>query len=572
MVGLTQSAGLDLGTTLWFTGIYNLITGLVYDVPIPVQPMKTIAAVALSGNGLTIPEIMAAGIFVSATVLVLGATGLMGVANRLTPAAVVRGMQLGVGLQLAQRGFSNIWYATDPVSGKASTAMNSIFGVNGIFVGLFFVVFTLLGVYNVPRRARVRGAGADDDADVTSPPPPVGAKAGSSSPRSVDSIKDSALSSDVSADVDDGPDVEEGRRGPRGDGDGNGDGDGDGVDEDEEGAVVVAQTVPRSRLETLQDALESKVLRYVYIAGDKACEAVGETRDTRHLARSTSCCAGRNTPRSVSRPSPALPTHNPRNIPAALVIVVIGVILVFAFDPSIVSTLSMGPSTPQVVVPNAAEWKTGILRAGLPQLPLTTLNSVISVTHLSNEWFPDRYMRPGSIATSVGIMNLVGCWFGAFPSCHGAGGLAAQVRFGARWGTAPVLLGLFKILIALLFGSSLIGIFQAFSTSMLGAMLVFSGIELATVAKGQGGERGVCVMLLVAAVGLSTKNIAIGVLIGLVCAYILAVWDWLLDEAAATRWWWCLGRRGGTNQRTNQRTNEPTNQRTNEPTNEPQHD
>ncbi len=532
MVGLTQSAGLDLGTTLWFTGIYNVITGLVYDVPIPVQPMKTIAAVALSGNGLTIPEIMAAGIFVSATVLVLGATGLMGVANRLTPAAVIRGMQLGVGLQLAQKGFSNIWYATDPVTGKASTAMNSIFGVNGIFVGLFFVVFILLGVYNIPRRARVRGDGADADADAdAASPPPVDAKAVSSSPRSVDSIKDSLSSSDVSADVDDRPDVEEGGAG--------------------KGAVV--PTAPRSPLETLRDVLESKILRYVYTAGDKACEAVGETRDTRHLARSTSCCAGRNTPRPVSRPSPALPTHNPRNIPAALVIVVIGVILVFAFDPSIVSTLSMGPSTPQVVVPNAAEWKTGILRAGLPQLPLTTLNSVISVTHLSNEWFPDRYMRPGSIATSVGIMNLVGCWFGAFPSCHGAGGLAAQVRFGARWGTAPVLLGLFKISIALLFGSSLIGIFQAFSTSMLGAMLVFSGIELATVAKGQGGERGVCVMLLVAAVGLSTKNIAIGVLVGLVCAYILAVWDWLLDWATTTvgRWW----RRRG-------RTNEPTNQRT----------
>ena len=227
----------------------------------------------------------------------------------------------------------------------------------------------------------------------------------------------------------------------------------------------------------------------------------------------------------------SLPSYNPRNIPAALVIVIIGVILVFAFDPSIVSTLSLGPSTPSVIVPTATEWKTGILRAGLPQLPLTMLNSVISVTHLANQWFPDRYMRPGSIATSVGLMNLVGCWFGAFPSCHGAGGLAAQVRFGARWGTAPVLLGLFKIFISLLFGSSLIGIFQAFSTSILGSMLVFSGIELASVAKGQRGERGTCVMLLVAAIGLSTKNIAIGVLIGLVSTYMLAIWDFLLDKA-----------------------------------------
>lgn len=42
-------------------------------------------------------------------------------------------------------------------------------------------------------------------------------------------------------------------------------------------------------------------------------------------------------------------------------------------------------------------------------------------------------------------MNLVGCWFGAMPVCHGAGGLAAQHVFGARGGGAVVLLGATKI-------------------------------------------------------------------------------------------------------------------------------
>ncbi len=48
----------------------------------PVQPMKTIAAVALSGTPLTIPQISAAGMFVGASVLVLGATRMMGLAQR----------------------------------------------------------------------------------------------------------------------------------------------------------------------------------------------------------------------------------------------------------------------------------------------------------------------------------------------------------------------------------------------------------------------------------------------------------------------------------------------------------
>ena len=70
----------------------------------------------------------------------------------------------------------------------------------------------------------------------------------------------------------------------------------------------------------------------------------------------------------------------------------------------------------------------GIIRAGLPQLPVTTLNSVVAVCQLSADAFPGRAASPVAVATSVGLMNLAGAWFGAMPCCHGAGGLAAQAR------------------------------------------------------------------------------------------------------------------------------------------------
>jgi hypothetical protein len=483
VVALTQDIGLDLGTTLLFTGVYNVITGLLYNVPVPVQPMKTIAAVALSGSGLTLPEVMAAGIFVSGTVLILGATGLMGVANRLTPRCIIKGMQLGVGLQLGQKGFQMIWYEGD------GGDMNSVWGVSGIFVGMFFVVFILLAMYNTHGSGQTPQVGPDKPQHNTVPE--------SSSGKLESEIKCSSSSSLV-----DSIDLEspEETRDPTG---------------NQKNKIPITVSMDASR-----EYIEAKLLKYLYLCGDKACEAVGEEAYSAHLAPNAKSTNGQNIC--------CLPAAKGKSIPAALVMVVVGIILTFAFDPSIVKTLSMGPSKPSIIVPTGPEWKSGILRAGLPQLPLTTLNSVISVTHLSNGWFPDRYTRPGSIATSVGLMNLVGCWFGAFPSCHGAGGLAAQVRFGARWGTAPVLLGLLKISISLLFGSSLIGIFQAFSSSLLGAMLVFSGIELASVSKGQAGERGMALMLLVATIGMATKNIAIGVLVGLVAAYILALWDYSL--------------------------------------------
>ncbi|MCF7643722.1 putative sulfate/molybdate transporter, partial [Acinetobacter johnsonii] len=79
------------------------------------------------------------------------------------------------------------------------------------------------------------------------------------------------------------------------------------------------------------------------------------------------------------------------------------------------------------------------------QLPLTTLNSIIAVSALAADLLPD-LPTPSvtSIGLSVALMNLTGTWFGAMPVCHGAGGLAAQFRFGARSGASVILLGLLK--------------------------------------------------------------------------------------------------------------------------------
>jgi predicted benzoate:H+ symporter BenE len=90
--------------------------------------------------------------------------------------------------------------------------------------------------------------------------------------------------------------------------------------------------------------------------------------------------------------------------------------------------------------------------AALPQLPLTLLNSVIAVSALSYDLFPDRPATPRKVALSVGLMNLLPAFFGGMPMCHGAGGLAGQVRFGARSNGSVLMLGGIKMAVALLFG------------------------------------------------------------------------------------------------------------------------
>lgn len=51
VVALAATIGLDLGTTLLFTGLYNVASGFGFRIPMCVQPMKTIAAVALAAPG-----------------------------------------------------------------------------------------------------------------------------------------------------------------------------------------------------------------------------------------------------------------------------------------------------------------------------------------------------------------------------------------------------------------------------------------------------------------------------------------------------------------------------------------
>ncbi|PCI40241.1 MAG: sulfate transporter [Elusimicrobia bacterium] len=99
--------GLDAGTVLVFAGLFNILTGIIFNQPVPVQPMKAIAAVAIAQQLLPV-EIAAAGFTAGMVILALGMTGTVEWAERVIPRPVVRGIQLGVGLKLASKGVSMV--------------------------------------------------------------------------------------------------------------------------------------------------------------------------------------------------------------------------------------------------------------------------------------------------------------------------------------------------------------------------------------------------------------------------------------------------------------------------------
>lgn len=99
MTALVITNSISLPSTLLFTGAANAFTGIAFGIPLPVQPMKAIAAVAIARK-FTLEENAAAGLVVAALVGLLSITGLINWANRVTPIPVVKGIQVGAGLSL----------------------------------------------------------------------------------------------------------------------------------------------------------------------------------------------------------------------------------------------------------------------------------------------------------------------------------------------------------------------------------------------------------------------------------------------------------------------------------------
>lgn len=173
--------------------------------------------------------------------------------------------------------------------------------------------------------------------------------------------------------------------------------------------------------------------------------------------------------------------------PYALLILLLGLVFAFIVSRHLPAFELWRPYTQ---VPGGAAWSDGIIGAGLGQLPLTTLNSIIAVTHLSADLLPEVSTPSATaIGLSVASMNLIGCWFGAMPTCHGSGGLAAQYRFGARSGASVIFLGVLKVLLGLLFGESLTALLDNFPTAFLTVMIIAAGLELASVGESLNTER-----------------------------------------------------------------------------------
>jgi hypothetical protein len=171
-------------------------------------------------------------------------------------------------------------------------------------------------------------------------------------------------------------------------------------------------------------------------------------------------------------------------IPAMFLLLIFGAVIGAVENPALLAALRSAP--PALHWPGFAlaslSWHDlliGTTLLALPQLPLTLGNAVIAIREENNRLFPDRAVTENTIAVSTGAMNLGSAVLGGVPMCHGAGGMAGHVAFGARTGGAPIILGTLLLILALLFSGSVRTLFALFASPVLGVILFLTGAQLA---------------------------------------------------------------------------------------------
>jgi SulP family sulfate permease len=134
---------------------------------------------------------------------------------------------------------------------------------------------------------------------------------------------------------------------------------------------------------------------------------------------------------------------------------------------------------PAFSVPGWSAFGSALFLLVIPQIPLTFGNAVVATPDLSHEYFGTRGSRvtPARVCVSAGVGNVVSALGGGMPMCHGAGGLTAHYRLGARTAAMNLLLGGVLIGLGLFFAPQIPAVLGTLPVWVLAAFLGYAGFR-----------------------------------------------------------------------------------------------
>jgi len=213
-----------------------------------------------------------------------------------------------------------------------------------------------------------------------------------------------------------------------------------------------------------------------------------------------------------------------RRLPAGVLVVLGGIVvgLVLGTHDGL-DKLRIGINLPEILpfgLPSGADFALALFILSLPQIPMTLGNAVIAYADLSGEYFEKASKRVSyrSACISMAIANLMSFLVGGMPLCHGAGGLAAHHRFGARTAGSNLMIGLIFVALAILLGVHALSVLYLLPMSILGVLLLFAGGELSLSVIDMKERKDLFVSLMILGITLAS-NLAVGFIVGIGVAY-----------------------------------------------------
>jgi len=172
--------------------------------------------------------------------------------------------------------------------------------------------------------------------------------------------------------------------------------------------------------------------------------------------------------------------------------------------------------------PAQADFSFALLVLVLPQLPMTLGNAVMAYTDLSKQYFGTRSQKVTNrrACVSMALANFFSFFAGGMPLCHGAGGLAAHYRFGARTAGSNLMIGIVFAVLAILLGNGIVDILKILPMSVLGILLIFAGAQLALTIMDLESRKDYFVAAMILGITLAS-NLAAGFIVGIIIAHVL---------------------------------------------------
>ncbi len=215
-----------------------------------------------------------------------------------------------------------------------------------------------------------------------------------------------------------------------------------------------------------------------------------------------------------------------KKFPAGLIVVIGGLLAGLALGARIdFGGGGLGLHVPKFLpfgFPEGTDFTFALFALVLPQLPMSLGNAVLAYTDLSRQYFGDLSGRVTNrkACISMALANFFSFFVGGMPLCHGAGGLAAHYRFGARTAGSNVMIGLIFAVLAILFGKDIVSVLNLLPMAVLGVLLVFAGAQLTLTIMDLDKRKDFFVATLILGITLAS-NLAAGFIAGMIVAQIL---------------------------------------------------